>query len=159
MAARVQGIEAGHRLLEDHRDLIAANLLHLLLSEIEQIAALKADDPVDDATRRIGDEAQDGQRGYALAAAGFAYHAERLAVAHRVGNPVDSLDDAGGRKEVGFKIIDFEQRRANSLTRSAGFFFADDPAHNVTPSRTACSLQAQAGDGDGDVGPEHNRKY
>src|SRR5262245_20348743 len=160
MADRVQGIERGHRLLEYHRDLIAANLLHLLLTEIDEIAPLQADGPADDPTGGIGHEAQDGQRRYALAAAGFAYHTERFAAAHAIGYPVDSLNDAGGRKEIGLQTLDLEQRRAHSLPRSVGPFFADDPAHNVTPSSTACSVQAQAGGGDGiDVGPEHNRKY
>src|SRR5262249_32021437 len=94
------------------------------------------------------------------AATGFTHHAQRLAAAHRVGHPVDSLNDARGRKKVGLKIIDFEHRWSGSRPRSATPFSANDPAHNVTPSRPACSVQAQAGDGDGiDLGREHNRKY
>ena len=71
---------------------------------------------------------------------------ERLAAAHRVGHPIDSLNDAGGRKKIGPEIIDFEQRRARSRSRLAAPSFADDPAHNVTPSKTACSLRAHAGE-------------
>ena len=34
-------IERGHRLLEDHRDVAAADLAHLLVGEVEQIAAFE----------------------------------------------------------------------------------------------------------------------
>ncbi len=36
-------IERGHRLLEDHRDGVAADLAHLLLGQIEQVAAVELD--------------------------------------------------------------------------------------------------------------------
>ena len=36
-------IEARHRLLEDHRDVVAADLAHLALGELQQILALEAD--------------------------------------------------------------------------------------------------------------------
>src|SRR5262245_45528512 len=64
-----QWVQGGHRFLEDHGDLVAADLLHLPLIEVQQIAALEADGTADNAARRIGDEPQDGQRTYALAAA------------------------------------------------------------------------------------------
>ena len=36
-------IERGHRLLEDHGDLAAADAAHLLVGELEQLAAVEAD--------------------------------------------------------------------------------------------------------------------
>ena len=53
--------------------------LHLVLAQVQQIGALETDGAADDAPGRVGDEAQDGQRGDALAAAGLADHAEGLA--------------------------------------------------------------------------------
>ena len=40
-ADRQHGIEAGHRLLEDHRDVVAADVLHLGIGEREQVAPLE----------------------------------------------------------------------------------------------------------------------
>jgi hypothetical protein len=40
---RQQRIERGHRLLEDHRDVAAADLAHRLVVEIEQVAAVEHD--------------------------------------------------------------------------------------------------------------------
>ena len=47
-----QRIERGHRLLKDHRDVVAADVLHLAFGEAEQIGALEADRAADDAARR-----------------------------------------------------------------------------------------------------------
>ena len=77
-----QRIERGHRLLEDHRDLVAADAPPSRGSlELEQVPALEADGAADDAAGRVGDQAQDRQRRHALAAAGFAHDAQRLAAA------------------------------------------------------------------------------
>ena len=40
-ADRQDRIERGHRLLEDHRDVAAADLAHLLVGELEQVAAVE----------------------------------------------------------------------------------------------------------------------
>ena len=37
------GIEGGHRLLEDHGDVAAADRLHLFFGELEEVAALEED--------------------------------------------------------------------------------------------------------------------
>jgi len=44
-ADRQNGIERGHRLLENHRDLVAAHLAHLRLGQAEQVAPLERDPP------------------------------------------------------------------------------------------------------------------
>src|SRR5262249_44799475 len=94
--------------LEDHRDVVAADLLHLGLAKLEEVAALKPDRAADDATRRVGDEAQDRERGHALAAARLADHAQRLAVAHRLGHAVHGAHPAIGREEVRLQAVDLE---------------------------------------------------
>src|SRR5262249_18327795 len=92
-ADRVHGTERGHRLLEDERDLPAADRAHLLairleLREIDHrgraAVAGRPSEPdlaVDDSARPI-DDAQDRARGDALAAAAFADDAERAAGRH-----------------------------------------------------------------------------
>ncbi len=72
------GIERRHRVLEDHRDRIAANPPHLRLAELQQVASLEQDPAADDAARRGRDQAQHRERSNALAAAGFADDAQRL---------------------------------------------------------------------------------
>ena len=54
------GVERRVRLLEDHRDSVSANLLHLGLTCGEQILAVKADAAARDLSRRC-DQAEDGE--------------------------------------------------------------------------------------------------
>ena len=54
LSDRQDRIERGHRLLEDHRDVAAAHLAHLLVGEIEQVAALEQDAARGDAAGRLG---------------------------------------------------------------------------------------------------------
>jgi hypothetical protein len=105
LAARVERVERGHRLLEDHRDVVAADALHLGLAELEQVAALEADLPADDAARRVGDQAQDRQRRHALATARFAHHPQRLAAFQGVGHPVDGTDHAHRGEEMCLEVL------------------------------------------------------
>ncbi len=73
-------VERGHRLLEDHRDLLAADACASRAApSVEQIASLEHDAAADDPARRLASRPQDRQRGDALAAARFADDAERLA--------------------------------------------------------------------------------
>ena len=52
--ARQHRIQRRHRLLEDHRDLFAADRSHLGLRQREQIAPFEEDAPADDSPRRLG---------------------------------------------------------------------------------------------------------
>ena len=54
---RVQG---GHRLLEDHADIVAPDGAHLLFRKGKEVFAVVEDLPVDDPARGIGDEPEDG---------------------------------------------------------------------------------------------------
>ena len=72
LADRQDRIERGHRLLEDHRDVAAAHLAHVVVGEIEQVAALEQDAARGDAAGVLGQKPHDGERGHRLAAAGFA---------------------------------------------------------------------------------------
>jgi hypothetical protein len=42
-ADAMHGVERGHRLLENHRDIVAANLAHVLDGQLRQIAAFEQD--------------------------------------------------------------------------------------------------------------------
>ena len=70
-------VERRQRLLEDHGDLIAAQILHLALVHGEKILAMDLDRASCDTPLRV--EAAERQRGHRFAAAGFADDAERFA--------------------------------------------------------------------------------
>ena len=55
VADRQHRIERGHRLLKDHRDLVAANVPHLGFFELHQILSLEGDDTADDLSGWIWD--------------------------------------------------------------------------------------------------------
>ena len=91
-------IERGHRLLEHHRDGVAADVAHDRLGQADELAAVEPHAAFDP-PGRLGDEAHDGERGDALAAAGFADHAEDLAARQGPAHVVDGTHDAVGRVE------------------------------------------------------------
>jgi len=71
-------IEEASRVLEDHRDLRAADRTHLALGEREQVAALEQNLPADDASRRPH-EPGDRVRGDRLPRARLPHEPEHLA--------------------------------------------------------------------------------
>ena len=84
-------IERGHRLLEDHRDAVAADAAHLGARLHEQVVAFEQH-----AARRRGElagrqQAHDGVRGDGLARAGLADHANDLARRDRERHVLDRV--------------------------------------------------------------------
>jgi hypothetical protein len=60
-ADRQDGIEGGHRFLEDHRDLASSNVAHRLLINGEEVPSLKQDLATNDASRRSRHQSHDAQ--------------------------------------------------------------------------------------------------
>ena len=56
IANRVNRIERCHRLLENHRDVFAANLAHLLFRQGQKITAIEHDPPGQNLARRRGNQ-------------------------------------------------------------------------------------------------------
>ena len=99
-ADRVQRIERGHRLLEDHRDLAAAHGAQLRLAPGAQVAAVEEDAP---ARGRAVDQAEHRERGDRLSGARLADEPELLSRGDRERDVVDrrrraEADDAGARR-------------------------------------------------------------
>ena len=93
-------VEAGHRLLEDHRDVAAAELAQRPgrhPGEIDDRAGARAEQDLaaGDAAGRIGDQSHDRQARHRLARAGFADHRQRLARVERERDVLDRPDEAG----------------------------------------------------------------
>src|SRR5262249_45244479 len=108
-------IEARHRLLKDHRDVVAANAPHLLVGEVEKIDAPEADG-AGNFSWWFGDQAQDGVGGDRLAAARLAHHRQRLALPHLEGDAIHGPVHAIGSAKMRLQVIDLEQRHASAYS-------------------------------------------
>ncbi len=106
---RVQRVERCHRLLEDHRDVIAANVAQMLHVGGQQIGAFEKDFAEGMAGRRIGQQLQDGIGGDALAGAGFADKRHRLALADIEADVVHGQRRIAALVEGDGEIADGEQ--------------------------------------------------
>ena len=109
VADRQRRVQAGQRVLEDEPDLLAAQLAHVVVAELEDVDAVEQDRAGDDLARRVGHEPGDREGGHALAATRLADEAERLAVPDLEAHVVDGLDDPVGREEMGRQAADLEQ--------------------------------------------------
>ncbi|MNC51101.1 hypothetical protein D3C75_1003800 [compost metagenome] len=77
----VQRVERGHRLLEDHRNAVAANALQGLLVLLQQVLAFVADAAAGVAGQGVGQQAQERVRGNRFARATLAHQCQRLTLA------------------------------------------------------------------------------
>jgi hypothetical protein len=103
-------VEAGHRLLEDHRDVIAPDLPQLVVGRRGQLSAVELDGVGRDLAWRHRDQADDRQRSHGLAGAALADDCHRLAAVDPEGYAADSRDDAVGGPERSAQVVDLKQR-------------------------------------------------
>ena len=128
VADRVNRVERGHRFLEDHRDVVSAHVAHPRLGGVEQVLAGQPDRALGDPARRHRHQPHDGERGHALAAAGFTDDAERPAGRQF---EAQSVDDPGDRAvlevELDRQALDFEQRAHRCLSFGLKASFRPSP--------------------------------
>ena len=86
------GIERGHRVLEDHGDLAAADVFHLALAELQEITPAVERLAAGDLAGRDGDQAQDRHHGDGFSAAALADDRQGFALVEVEGNAVDGID-------------------------------------------------------------------
>ena len=112
VADREQRVERSHRVLQDHRDPLAAHVAHLGVGFLDQILALEQHPAADDA-RRGRQDPQDRQRERALTRTDLADDAEGLAGIDAQRHIVDRADDSGAlrRDVMGREVLELEQRR------------------------------------------------
>ena len=101
------GIQRSHRLLENHRNLRASNLPHLLFGLRKKIVTVKQNFAADDSPRSA-DETSNRHRRHGFPTAAFSDQTERCPFRNIEGNVVDGLDDSFFREKIGFEIFDFE---------------------------------------------------
>ena len=111
-------VERGHRLLEDHRDVAAADFAHLLVIEIEQVAAVEGDSAPRDAAGQPRQQAHDRERGHRLARAGFAHDGDDLAAIDVEAHALDGAHHPARGQEMHMQILDLEQGRGAPGTPS-----------------------------------------
>ena len=106
---RQDRIERGHRLLEDHRDVAAANLAHLFVGQVEEIAALEGDAALRDAPGQLRQEAHDRERRDRFARSGFADDGDHLAGVDVKRQALHRADDPARGQELDMEVVDLEQ--------------------------------------------------
>src|SRR5258706_13327282 len=153
-----QRIERGHRLLEDHRDLGAAQLLHLPPSNCEEVAAAVKNPARRTNGRVLGrKEAHDGQRSNRLAAARLADQRHGAAHGYIEADALDRVQRGGlVDAEANGKVADLEQihfslgssesriasvNRLNAVTSSAMKTVAAARSHHL-PDRNSLAAAA-----------------
>src|SRR5690606_17437967 len=99
-ADRVDGVERGQRVLEDHGDAGAADPGQFCVFAADDFVAGDLDRTGD--AGRAGQESQDSECGHGLAGSGFAHDAEGFAAAQVVGDAAHGVDVpfAGGDPDV-----------------------------------------------------------
>src|SRR5882724_11891640 len=103
------GIEGGHRLLEDHGDVFATNFPHVALFDGEEVAVGEEDFAVEDSAGGLRDEAEDGEGGDGFPAAGFADEGDGLAGEDGEGDVADGANLAAFGVEGDGEISNFEK--------------------------------------------------
>ncbi len=107
---RVQRVERGHRLLEDHRHAVAAHRRSSRCRRADQLLALEADAAGRMPRHRIGQQLQDRQRRHRLARARFADQRQGLAAADVEAHALHRAHGVGAGAEGDREVADLEQR-------------------------------------------------
>ena len=103
----VAGVECGHRVLEDHGDVLAHHLAPLAAAEFEHVGAVEGERVGGDAPGGV-DQAHQGHHGHGLARAGFADDGQDLAGLHRQVQAIDHRYRIGVA-EAHVQVVDLQQ--------------------------------------------------
>ena len=110
-ADRQDRIERRHRLLEHHRDVLAAKVAHGFFVQGQKVLAVEIDAALDDLSRRPRNEAQDRKRADRFAAAGFPDYGHGFAFVDAIGDAVDRFHGAGGGEKLSLQVLNSEKCR------------------------------------------------
>ena len=122
-ADRLHGVECGHRVLEDERNLLAAHLLQLAIGEAGDVAPVQEHRAADHAPGRL-DQAEDRQRQSRLARARLAHDAHAMPALDLERHFAHGLHDAVVRVVVRLEVAHLQ----------------DEVAHRATGMRTRGSM-------------------
>ena len=108
VADRERRVEAGHRLLKDHGDIVTANIAAFAFRQLQQIALPEPDIPLGQPAGRHGHQPQNGKAGHRLARAGFAHQAEDFVLADIERDIVHHVSPAVGGGEIDRQSVDLQ---------------------------------------------------
>src|SRR5687767_2009235 len=106
----VDRIQRRHRILKDHRDIVAADVSHPIIGRGRQLFALESYGPRHDFSRQR-DQSHDRERGDRFTRARFANQPEQLTFIDVETDVIDSLYKTAASREMCSEIMDFEQVR------------------------------------------------
>ncbi len=132
LAHRVQRVERGHGLLEDHGDTVATDLAHGFFVRLDQVLPVEMNLSLGVAGQRVGQQAQDGMCGDRLARAAFAHQRQGFALADVEGHALYHALDLIAGDELDGKVADLDQVLAN---RNFGHLISLGRRHRAPPPR------------------------
>jgi hypothetical protein len=115
LADRVDRVQRRHRLLEDHRDAVAAQRPLLLLAVVDDVVTVEGDARALRHRRAVPQQAHDRARRHRLAAAGFADQRDRLALVELEGDVTHRLELPALDLEADADIAGIEDQLATVL--------------------------------------------
>ena len=113
LADRIDRVQRAHRLLEDHRDVVAAQLAHLALSDmVEDVLAVERDARLLADRGALGQEPHERARRHRLARAALADERDGLALVELERDVAHGVDDAALDLEVDGDVAGIEDQLA-----------------------------------------------
>ncbi len=144
VAHREHGRQGRQRVLEDHRDAVAADLRHLRVALAEQLLALEQDRAADAGV--LVEQAHDGQGRDGLARAGLAHDPERAALREVEGDAAHGVDAPRLGREADGEVADGEDGGGHARPPAAEVGSRASRRPSATSAmETVSSVRAAAG--------------
>src|SRR6516164_1344612 len=115
----VDGVQRCHRFLEDDRDLLGADVPHIIRAQRHEVAALPENTAGDDPAWRHLDQLQYRHRSHGLPAARLANDAERLSAVDGKIHAIDCAHHAVISLKVSLQTPDLEQSLSHASDNAA----------------------------------------
>ncbi len=104
-----EGVQTGHGLLKDHRQIAALDLAELSLTALEELLPRQGDAPPH-LHQPPGQQAADAHGGDGLAAARLPHQAQNLPLVQGEGDPVHGAAALPGPEEADVQVVDTQKR-------------------------------------------------
>src|SRR3712207_6542460 len=109
------GIKTGHRLLKDHRHIVADDRATFLAGEAKKVPAIELK-AVGSYPGRPRQEPHKSEHGYGLARAGFADNGQHFSLIDMQGQMINCPESAMGSVELDCQILNLEKRHEISFS-------------------------------------------
>ena len=134
VADGVHRVQAGHGVLEDDGDFVAADLAEVLLLHLLDLVAVEPHGAAHQLAG-VGGQAHDRVSGNGLAGTGLAHDAQHVALVHRKGNAVQCLDLTGRGEEGKALFLDIKNFFAHLRSPHQFFSFGSKASRRPSPNR------------------------